>query len=241
MPFLSASDQKHSPPNLILASASPRRLRLLQLMGLNPKVLQSAINEDEVPGDSPEDFAQNAAREKCIDVAQSAEHGSLVLAADTVVCVRLDTASKVSDIANLRIFEREGEAILGKPGSPAEAARMLALLSNRAHRVITGVALCCGGKVIHVSSETTTVWFRRLSPDEIDAYCATGEPLDKAGAYGIQGIAAEFVEKIEGDLSNVIGLPLPLIARFLEPWFSNLHLPEDRDLREEGYRPLPGP
>jgi len=229
-----------TPPRLILASASPRRLRLLQMMGLNPKVQHSTVNEDLVPGNSPKHFAENAAREKCLDVAQRAEHESLVLAADTVVCVHLDTVSNAPNIANLRIFENYGEAILGKPGSPAEAAQMLALLSNRAHCVITGVALCWKGKVSRVESETTTVWFRRLRRAEITAYCATGEPLDKAGGYGIQGIAAEFVEKVEGDLSNVIGLPLPLTARLLQPWFGKMHLPEDQLLRQVSYHPLAG-
>lgn len=210
-------------------------------MGLSPRVLPSSVNEDMVPGGSPKDFAQNAAREKGLDVSRTAGHDSLVLAADTVVCVQLEAMAHAPEIANLRFFENKRTAILGKPGNQAEAARMLELLSNRAHRVITGVALCEKGVALQVASKTTTVWFRSLSPSMIAAYCATGEPLDKAGAYGIQGIASEFVEKIEGDLSNVIGLPIGLTARFLNPYFNNLRLPGDTELRQEGYRPLPSP
>lgn len=147
------------------------------------------------PGESPAGAAERLGIEKASEVARRARNG-LVLGADTLVVV-----------------DRE---ILGKPSHPSEARRMLHRLSGREHRVVTGVALCAaGGDLIDAARSSTTVVFRKLSRSEIDWYVATGEPLDKAGAYGIQGGAALFVTRIRGSYSNVVGLPLELVCRML--------------------------
>jgi len=144
-------------------------------------------------GEPPEAFAVRIAREKAVEVA--ARHpGRAVLAADTVVVVDGHT--------------------LGKPGSADEAGRMLTRLAGRDHRVVTAVALAAGGHV-HERCDVTRVWFRPLSPEEIRAYVATGEPMDKAGAYGVQGVGSVLVDRIEGDFFGVMGLPLRLVIDLL--------------------------
>jgi septum formation protein len=178
---------------LILASSSPRRRELLTEAGIAFTVHPADIDETHRPGESPIDFTQRLAREKA--EAIFAKHPeATVLGADTVV---------VCD-----------EEILGKPSDETDAARMLKKLSGRDHQVITGVALVSlSGTQTHV--ETTIVTMREISEEEIKKYIATGEPMDKAGAYAIQGAAAAFISKIEGDYSNVVGLPVKLVQQML--------------------------
>lgn len=172
---------------LILASQSPRRKELLEKLGLDFEVVVSKAEED-LQEDDPVLLAEKLALKKARLVAGQQPEG-LVIGADTVVAL--------------------GGTILGKPKSKEEARKMLQLLSGKTHRVITGVALVEApqGRA-RVDHEITQVSFRPLEPEEIEAYLQTGEPLDKAGAYGIQGLGGLLVERIEGCYSNVVGLPL---------------------------------
>jgi septum formation protein len=172
---------------LILASASPRRQELLQQIGCDFRVFVSYAEELSESGVSPEKMATENARRKAEDVASRDTTGLPVLGADTVVAV--------------------DATILGKPKDEEDAARMLRLLSGRRHFVYTGVALVYHGAT-YTSVVQTAVWMDKMSDEEISAYIATGEPMDKAGAYAVQGIAAKFIPKIEGSFSNVVGLPL---------------------------------
>lgn len=187
---------------LILASSSARRQELLRDAGYAFKVHPSKIEEAPRPGETAEESARRAAREKALDVASSSPRDSLVLGADTVVVV-------------------DGE-ILGKPSASADATRMLRLLSGSTHRVVTGVCLVRAPAHIEaLKHETTLVTFRRLDEDEIHAYISTGEPFDKAGAYAIQGRASRFVTHIEGCYFNVVGLPVPLVSEILRPFLKS--------------------
>jgi septum formation protein len=178
---------------LVLASASPRRQELLRNAGIEFEVHSAHIAEDPLPGEAAEDCAKRLAREKASSVAPQCPH-DCVLGADTVVVV-----------------DRE---ILGKPTDGADAARMLRMLSGREHQVITGVCLVVSGQWL-VASETTSVTMSEISEKEITGYIASGEPMDKAGAYGIQGIASRWIRRIDGDYSNVVGLPVALVWRML--------------------------
>ncbi len=178
-------------PWLVLASASPRRLELLAQVGVVAEVQPADIVEVPEEREGPRAFAERMAREKAAHVlADLARHGDgrWVLAADTVVTV-------------------EGES-LGKPESDADAAAMLARLAGRSHEVVTAVALARAQAPLHVSSVVTEVTFLPLSTTQIQAYVASGEGRDKAGAYGIQGLGAGLVEGIRGCYFNVVGLPL---------------------------------
>jgi septum formation protein len=182
---------------LILASASPRRKEILASAGLEFEVRPSTIDEAPLAGETPDDYARRVARDKALDVAARAHPGSVVLGADTIV---------LSD----------GE-ILGKPSDPADAARMLRMLSGVSHEVITAVCLVrAPAEVVALTHETTAVTFRALDEEEIARYVASGEPLDKAGAYGIQGLACKFVTRIEGCYFNVVGLPIALVYGLLK-------------------------
>jgi len=178
---------------LVLASASPRRQELLRNAGITFEVQPAHIPEDPLPGEAAKDCAERLAREKALAVAQQRPH-DIVLGADTVVVV-------------------DGQ-LLGKPSDAADAARMLRMLSGREHQVITGVCLVVNGQP-SVASETTLVTVSEITDKEIGEYVATGEPMDKAGAYAIQGIASRWIPRIEGDYSNVVGLPVALIFRML--------------------------
>ena len=183
-----------------LASASPRRKALLEQVGLKPRVLPSRVAESRKRGEKPEAMVLRLATAKAAEVAvrlaTQGERRGWVLAADTTVAV--------------------GAKVLEKPLDPAQAVRMLGALSGRAHTVHTGVSLMnLDSGEAHRFVEATRVFFRQLSAPEIAAYVATGEPLDKAGAYGIQGAAAAFVRRIEGDYYNVVGLPLARVAAIL--------------------------
>ena len=178
---------------LVLASASPRRQELLRNAGITFEVQPAHIPEDPLPGEAAKDCAERLAREKALAVARQRPH-DIVLGADTVVVV-------------------DGQ-LLGKPSDAADAARMLRMLSGREHRVITGVCLMANGQP-SVASETTLVIMSEINDKEIADYVASGEPMDKAGAYAIQGIASRWIPRIEGDYSNVVGLPVALVWRML--------------------------
>jgi septum formation protein len=178
---------------LVLASASPRRQELLRAAGIPFEVQPANIPEDPLPGEAAKDCAQRLARDKALAVANQRPN-DCVLGADTVVTI-------------------DGK-ILGKPPDAADAARMLRLLSGREHQVITGVCLAVNGQAF-VASAITVVTMNEITDQEIADYIATGEPMDKAGAYAIQGIASRWIPRIEGDYSNVVGLPVALVFRML--------------------------
>jgi septum formation protein len=185
---------KKPAPRVILASASPRRRELLQLLGVEFEVRPSAVEERQLPGEPAEVFIARLAREKAEDVARRfapLPENTVVLGCDTEVV--LDGVP------------------LGKPSNDGDAARMLRMLSGRAHEVLTGVCLIPGGEYV----ESTRVWFREMSESEITEYVASGEPRDKAGAYAIQGRAARFVPRIEGCYYNVMGLPVAALYGLL--------------------------
>src|SRR3954462_6939813 len=185
-------------PHLILASASPRRAELLRSAGIPFTVDVADIAEHAKGGESPLQHAERLAREKAEGVAKR-NPGKIVLGADTIVVV--------------------DEQILGKPRDAADAGRMLRLLSGRTHQVITGVCLAIfetRNPKLETSSARTTVHFAPLTPEDIEAYIATREPMDKAGAYAIQGIASRWITKIEGDYANVVGLPVALVWKMLQ-------------------------
>jgi len=178
---------------IVLASGSPRRGEILTNAGI-PFVREVPSNIDETPkpGESPQDYVVRLAREKA--EAVEARGDRIVLGADTSVVI-------------------DGQ-ILGKPSSPADAIQMLRLLSGRSHEVITGICLR-SARVRVTDAAITRVWFAALSDSDIDAYAASGEPMDKAGAYGIQGLASKFVERIDGCYFNVMGLPIALVYAHL--------------------------
>lgn len=191
---------------LYLASGSPRRRELLTQIGVPYTVVSAGIDETPLPNEAPQAYVQRLA-------AAKAARGLAQLGADAVV-LGADTA-----------VIRDGQ-ILGKPLDAQDAARMLAGLSGRDHEVFTAVALCTKARS-EVCCVSTRVRFRHITPGEIDAYWASGEPLDKAGGYAIQGLGAVFVEAIEGSYSAVVGLPLcetaALLSRFGIPaWQSSI-------------------
>ena len=177
-----------SPP-LVLASASPRRRDLLTQAGVGFEVHPADVPEERRAEETPEGFASRLARCKAETVADRLATAALVLGADTIVVL--------------------GERILGKPRDPAHAEELLGQLLGRCHRVLTAVAVVesDSGRV-HDATVESRVWMRPASPEQVRVYVATGEPLDKAGAYALQGEGRRFVEKVEGSESNVIGLPL---------------------------------
>lgn len=171
---------------VVLASASPRRRQLLTLIGISHEVRPANVDERIRSRETPRRHAERLAREKASALAMR-DPDLIVIGADTIVVIN--------------------RTVLGKPADVADAARMLALLNGREHKVITAVAVSRGRK-LRSAVEEVRVKFRRLRKDEIDAYIGTGEPMDKAGAYGIQGYGATIVERIEGDYFAVMGLPL---------------------------------
>lgn len=175
---------------IVLASASPRRRELLERLGVPTRVAPISVDERFPNGVDPVEGARRVALRK-VHAAREAGAAGLVLAADTVVLL--------------------GAAVLGKPRDEAEAREMLGELSGRMHVVATGVALADERGRVASGVETTDVWFRSLSAGEIEDYVRTGEPLDKAGAYGIQGLGALLVREIRGDYTNVVGLPVGLL------------------------------
>jgi septum formation protein len=187
---------------IILASASPRKKEILKKTGLKFKVYESDYEEKMDLGLKPHELARFLSREKARDVARR-HRDALVIAADTIVVLRG------------RLF--------GKPRNEEQAKEMLRALSGKAHSVITGFTIIdtAGKKEISRSVESK-VFFKRLSADEIETYIRSGEPLDKAGAYGVQGLGAVLVKRIEGDFFNVVGLPLNALAESLKEFGVNV-------------------
>ena len=179
---------------LVLASSSPRRQELLRNAGVAFTARPADVAEVLLPGEGPFDYPQRLARDKARAVRAQLTGSDLVLGADTIVVV--------------------DQHILEKPADSADAARMLRLLSGRTHQVTTGVCLI-GDGFEDVRTETTSVTFDRLSEEEIAMYVAHGEPMDRAGAYAIQGIASRWVCRLDGCYFNVVGLPVPLVYRML--------------------------
>jgi len=190
---------------LVLASASPRRQELLKNAGIEFAVRPANIPEIRLSSESPREFAERMAREKARAIwndalsahrLQRTQKGgaTFVLGADTIVVV--------------------DDELLGKPRYEEDAVRMLRLLSGRKHSVITGVCLL-GDGFEDVRSQATSVYFTQLTEAEIQRYIGSGEPMDKAGAYGIQGTASQWISRIEGDYNNVVGLPVDLVLRML--------------------------
>ena len=175
---------------LTLASGSPRRRQLLEMLGISVRVVAPNISEVRRPVETPVDYVERLAREKALAVS-----GRLVLAADTTVVVR--------------------DEVLEKPVDAADALRMLKKLQGRTHQVVTSVALVAD-EAVHQATDVTNVVFRRVGESFLEAYVATGEPMDKAGAYGIQGYGAALVERIDGDFFSVMGLPIRLVLDLLE-------------------------
>ena len=174
---------------ITLASASPRRRQLLEMLGIPIRVVPSHIPEVRRPGESPTDYAERLARQKAQSVS-----GRYVLGADTTVVLR--------------------DEMLEKPLDVEDAVRMLMKLQGRTHQVITAIAVVSGDEVRH-ATDVTSVTFRDADETLIREYVATGEPMDKAGAYGIQGFGAALVERIDGDFFGVMGLPLRLVLKLL--------------------------
>jgi septum formation protein len=185
---------------IILASRSPRRVELLAQLGVQCQIIPADIDESARALEDPADYVRRLAQEKALAVAQRYEHcgdGLPILAADTTVAL--------------------GMRILGKPENPEEAEAMLSALSGRKHQVHTAVALWHQGQV-QCLLNTTQVEMGVMTPDEIAHYIASGEPFDKAGAYGIQGVAGRWIKHIEGSYTGVMGLPLFETAQLLSAW-----------------------
>jgi septum formation protein len=189
---------------LVLASASPRRQELLRAAGIEFIVQPSNVDETLRAGEAPREFAERLAREKASTVWKVRPQ-DIILGADTIVVI--------------------DDSILGKPLDQNDAIRMLRTLSGREHRVITGVAVVSAQHpvssenvqpLIRIACEITTVTMSEISDADIHNYVKTGEPMDKAGAYAIQGIASRWIPQIEGDYSNVVGLPIALVYRMLK-------------------------
>jgi septum formation protein len=177
---------------LVLASRSPRRAELLAAVGIEFTVRAGDVDETPLDGEAPRDYVLRIAETKARAVQPNDDE--IVLAADTTVVLRNE--------------------IMGKPKDAADAARMLRALAGNRHEVITGICLKRGDHVVR-DLASTAVWFALLSDTEIADYVASGEPMDKAGAYGIQGLASKFIDRIDGSYSNVVGLPVALTYRLL--------------------------
>jgi septum formation protein len=183
---------------LVLASQSPRRAEILRNAGIPFVVRVTPVDESPLVGESPEQYVQRLAAEKTLAVHAGADE--TILGADTTVVA--------------------GGEMLGKPVDAADAQRMLELLNGRRHEVLTGIALRHGSDVERDWC-STSVWFAPMSAEEIAEYVASGEPMDKAGAYAIQGLGSKFIEKIDGCYFNVVGLPVSLVYRRLRRGFRN--------------------
>ncbi|HEY6783729.1 MAG TPA: nucleoside triphosphate pyrophosphatase [Gemmatimonadales bacterium] len=181
-------------PVLVLASASPRRRQLLEMLGIEHRVVPPDVDEAHRAGEAPADYVVRLARDKARAVS-GRDPKPLVLAADTTVIL--------------------GDELFAKPATAGEAVEMLGRLAGRTHQVYTGVALAQGERV-ETALDVSDVTFRRLSRDQIANYVATGEPMDKAGAYAIQGKGAALIDGSRGDFFGVMGLPLRLVLDLLE-------------------------
>ena len=179
---------------IILASRSPRRAELLSAAGIHFEVLAADVDETPRPGEDPAAYVERLAIDKAKAVL-ALRPGARVLGADTTVTI-------------------DGE-ILGKPSDAADATRMLRLLSGRPHLVHTGVAVA-SDRGLQSGVDTTRVWFDAMTDEDISWYVATGEPVDRAGAYAIQGFASRFIPRIDGSYSNVVGLPVAMVSSILK-------------------------
>lgn len=184
----------------VLASKSPRRKELLKAIGINAQIVPANVDESVFNKLEPEKMVRELAMLKASEVARSFGKNTIVIGADTCVCL-------------------DGK-VFGKPRSIEEAKNMLSILQGKTHEVYTGYCVfdCTTGSAV-ARSERTFVTFRSMTEEEIDAYVKTREPMDKAGAYGIQNMGALFVEKIEGDYFNVVGLPLCALSKLLKEEF----------------------
>ena len=180
---------------IVLASQSPRRAELLRNARIEFRVQPAHIPEEKQPHESPADYVQRLAREKASAVYAQLGSGDVVLGADTTVVI--------------------DDGVLEKPTNADDAIRMIRKLSGRTHEVLTGVCLK-GADFEDVEVDRTEVKFAALSDEEIREYVATKEPMDKAGAYGIQGMASRWAERIDGDYFNIVGLPVPRVYRMLK-------------------------
>jgi septum formation protein len=183
---------------LVLASQSPRRAEILHNAGISFTVRAAAVDETPLEAERPGPYVRRLAHAKALAI--DAAPDEIILAADTTVVVS------------------HGE-LLAKPADAADARRMLLMLSGRRHEVLTGICLRRGEQVI-TDHASTAVWFAPLTPHDIEDYIASGEPMDKAGAYAIQGLASKFVERIDGCFFNVMGLPVALVNRHLRESFA---------------------
>jgi septum formation protein len=182
---------------LVLASQSPRRAEILRQAGIPFSVRPAAVDESPRPGEEPLHYVERLAQAKAAAVAAAPDE--IVLAADTTVVICAE--------------------MLGKPADEADARRMLGMLSGRRHEVLTGICLRRGQEQI-CDTAITEVWFAEMGPQEIAEYAASGEPLDKAGAYAIQGLASKYIDKIHGCYFNVVGLPIAMVYRYVR-YFTN--------------------
>jgi septum formation protein len=183
-------------PMLVLASGSPRRKELLTQIGVSFQAIVAGIEENAFIGEGPRDFVLRMAREKALEVLRGQGNALPVLGSDTAVIV--------------------DQQILGKPGSREEAVSMLNSLSGRTHEVYSAVVVAVSETEIHQALNVTRVTFAELNQAWIESYCDTGDPMDKAGAYGVQGKAAEKISRIEGSFYGVMGLPLYETAQLLK-------------------------
>ena len=183
---------------LVLASNSPRRREILTAAGFDFIVRVPNVHEQRHPGEPPREYVRRLAEQKAFAVHWNA--GEVILAADTTVVI--------------------DEHVLEKPRNAADASRMLALLSGRVHEVITGICLRADARML-VDASTTRVRFAELGGAEIAGYVASGEPMDKAGAYAIQGLASKFIDRVEGCYFNVVGLPIALVYQHLKQFASH--------------------
>jgi septum formation protein len=185
---------------IILASSSPRREEMLNKYNLEPMIFPSKIEEKQIEGETPEQIVMALAFEKSLWVSRHFSNGEVIIGADTIVVLE--------------------NRILGKPRDEKEAFETLSSLSGKEHRVITGISIIKVNATKIIDCETTTVRFRHLSKGQILSYIQTKEPMDKAGAYGIQGYGEILIEKIEGSYSNVVGLPIGKLDYLLNKFFS---------------------
>lgn len=178
---------------LVLGSGSPRRVQLLSDLGISFLQMVANISEQQNPAETPFDYARRLAVQKSTSISSRFDDKHLVLGSDTIVIL--------------------GDTVLEKPKDEHHAFEILTSLAGKKHTVCTALAFSSSGKLINSDNETTDVFFNQLTPEQIKKYIASGEPSDKAGAYGIQGIGSILVDRIEGNLDNVIGLPLQLLEK----------------------------
>ena len=192
------TSQRSGCPTLVLASSSPRRRELLKQLGLSFKVIAPRIEEQPEKGEDPRHFAKRLAVDKARDVVRRLGDRKIVIAADTIVVL--------------------GKRILGKPKNTADARRMLRLLSGHWHKVVSGLCVMSRAKSASLVVGTD-IEFKKLTREEVEFYVASGEPMDKAGAYAIQGIGSFMIRAIRGSYTNVVGLPVAELLDLLEKDF----------------------